>query len=500
VSSIDVRIDASLFESLPPLAWSARVRRGDEKLVLDHGAWVEVRSDAFFEGAWDGAFEEGRFGSASMLVGSGGRIEGADIVFSAASGLLDRIYVMARPEEVLVSNSLAFLLAAADDEPDADQPFYAGRLLEQALLGTRRSRRALPMRRGTVQVFEAANLRVTPDLVLRREERRSPAEPQTYEAYVDLVSGTIRAVLENAADPRRVRPFRPLATLSRGYDSTAIAALAARSGCTQAVTFDGSPGPPPNGSDNGKAIGVHLGMEVEEYNATGYRRRPGIPEAEFCVHPPGWDVVFASMEDKLPGRLLLTGWFGDESLTTEASGAPPDLRHQTIRGLSGTSLSEFRLRVGFLNFSPLFVAAPHVAAVHRISRGDAMRPWRLGGSYDRPIARRILEEAGVARELFGQQKMGGAYQGLMRAEHLGEAGRADFAAFCETNAPGPGVTRRARWARSFERRVRRAAVLAGHNPGHPLPQLARFSRRLEETLLFRWGVHSVRTRYALPRR
>jgi hypothetical protein len=33
-----------------------------------------------------------------------------------------------------------------------------------------------------------------------------------------------------------------------------------------------------------------------------------------------------------------------------------------------------------------------------------MRPWTLGGDYDRPIARRILEEAGVARSAFAERK------------------------------------------------------------------------------------------------
>jgi hypothetical protein len=35
-----------------------------------------------------------------------------------------------------------------------------------------------------------------------------------------------------------------------------------------------------------------------------------------------------------------------------------------------------------------------------------MDPWRLRNAYDRPIPRRIAEEAGVPREIFGQSKMG----------------------------------------------------------------------------------------------
>ena len=35
-----------------------------------------------------------------------------------------------------------------------------------------------------------------------------------------------------------------------------------------------------------------------------------------------------------------------------------------------------------------------------------MKPWQLGNKYDRPIPRRIVEEAGVSREMFGIAKHG----------------------------------------------------------------------------------------------
>ncbi|MBW2176817.1 MAG: hypothetical protein JRH03_07695, partial [Deltaproteobacteria bacterium] len=39
-----------------------------------------------------------------------------------------------------------------------------------------------------------------------------------------------------------------------------------------------------------------------------------------------------------------------------------------------------------------------------ISLSSEMEPWRLHNSYDRPIPRRIAEEAGVERHLFGIEK------------------------------------------------------------------------------------------------
>ena len=44
--------------------------------------------------------------------------------------------------------------------------------------------------------------------------------------------------------------------------------------------------------------------------------------------------------------------------------------------------------------------------VERISHLPEMRPYSVGGDYDRPIARRIIEEAGVPRGAFARSKKG----------------------------------------------------------------------------------------------
>lgn len=38
-----------------------------------------------------------------------------------------------------------------------------------------------------------------------------------------------------------------------------------------------------------------------------------------------------------------------------------------------------------------------------------MKDWRLGNLYDRPICRRIVEEKGVGREMFGLKKVGAGF-------------------------------------------------------------------------------------------
>jgi hypothetical protein len=50
------------------------------------------------------------------------------------------------------------------------------------------------------------------------------------------------------------------------------------------------------------------------------------------------------------------------------------------------------------------IAARRDAEIIAIGRTPEMTPFSIGGDYDRPICRRILEEAGVSRALFGQKK------------------------------------------------------------------------------------------------
>jgi hypothetical protein len=84
----------------------------------------------------------------------------------------------------------------------------------------------------------------------------------------------------------------------------------------------------------------------------------------------------------------------------------PDFQHP-INLTPGCALGEFRLRTGFLHFAPATIAAVHAPLIHGWNTAPEMQPWSIGGDYDKPIARRIAEEAGVPRHLFGQEKKGG---------------------------------------------------------------------------------------------
>lgn len=141
---------------------------------------------------------------------------------------------------------------------------------------------------------------------------------------------------------------------------------------------------------------------------------------------------------------------------------------------------EFRLRVGFSVFAPAWIGAAHKDAIHRITTATEMKPWSIDGKYDRPIPRRLGEEAGVPRHLFGQIKMQTFHSNLDHAGAMTEQGFEDFAAYCRqhqlaTLAPRQGL-----------------AALAANEP---LPDWW----RSPFLFTFHWGIERIRSRYSPDR-
>ncbi|MGF9765005.1 hypothetical protein AAII07_59160 [Microvirga sp. 0TCS3.31] len=98
--------------------------------------------------------------------------------------------------------------------------------------------------------------------------------------------------------------------------------------------------------------------------------------------------------------MFVTGFHGDK--VWNRNGKPNSV---IKRGdISGSSLGEFRIAKDFVHLPLPFVGAQHHSDLSRISKSDEMCAFSVGGDYDRPIPRRIAEEAGVPRKLFGQTK------------------------------------------------------------------------------------------------
>lgn len=492
--------------SLPRLAWCAELRASSPRVIVHHGPDVETWTNGFFEGAWDGPFSERGFDDAITMTGTGARVTDDGLVFVTPSNIIDRLYSLRRADRLWISNSFVFLLVSSGARPDPSYPYYWHDLVDHLRWGIAKDPKYLRTESGNpVRVHDWCNFLVRPDLSLTRIEKRQPASPTDFTSYVSLLEESMQAVFENATDPARKTGFRPLATVSRGYDSTAISVLAARLGCREAIALIDDAIDSPGRNDDGLELAARLGMKATPYSLVAFQKLPGLPEAEFCVYPDGSDAVMAAARDQLAGSLLLIGRHGDVVWSMDERKAAPQLMEPGLEVVTGATMNEFRLDTGFQQLVVPYIGATHCRTLNRISHSPELAAWSVGGDYDRPIPRRIAEEAGIPRAAFGQVKMATAHFDLRDPRRLSPASAASYATYCARHARPMSMSRRLaftllRQLYRLEVRLRLAAMAFGL--GRFLPRLHWVPGRYRPwdpfaSHLLQWGFEHVRGRYAL---
>ncbi|HYG79461.1 MAG TPA: hypothetical protein VD861_03695 [Pyrinomonadaceae bacterium] len=398
-----MRFEFRQIETLPRLAWCARLTKSQQAVVVRHGAWVETREHFFFEGAWNGTFPEGELNGATVCLGSGAALTDAGALFSAPTHMLERLHTIRVGGELVVSNSLAFALAEADDSYDLDYKFYHFDLMSN-MKGLRKYKDRVRTRKGNVvRLHYHCDLLIQPDLGIRKLPKKIPPPFNSFDDYVGFLKTVTEGVQRNAGAPERKISYQPLATISSGYDSPACALFAKGVGCREAVTFVKARPGYESDDDSGEAIAEILGLKVIKFEREAYLGLPSFPEAEFLACGAGGEeVVFAPVENVLPGKLFFTGYLGDAVWNRNSRSVNREL---LMLYPGGSSFGEFRLRVGFIHFPLPAIGYINHPSIYAISNAPEMDAWVIGNDYDRSIPRRLLEERGVPRHLFGQHKM-----------------------------------------------------------------------------------------------
>ena len=111
----------------------------------------------------------------------------------------------------------------------------------------------------------------------------------------------------------------------------------------------------------------------------------------------GDDFPFAPFGPHLRNTILFTGYGGERVWGLEG---PVQRNNRVEDDPAGASLAEFRVRCGFVHLPVAWIAFEAQPELRAICTSDEMRPWHTGTDYERPIARRIIEERGVPRGRF----------------------------------------------------------------------------------------------------
>jgi hypothetical protein len=460
----------------PPLAWVAKC--SDTEVVLAHGSRVETAEDWFAEAVWPGAFEEGRFDQTDLVFGSGGRVSRGTVTFVSSGSTVDRLVSIQVGKHVYVSNSLVALCTTLNlsVDPLSDEYYSSFRSIQN---GLQKYKYLLQTSQGPLRLTYFHNLHWDGHSLNVIEKPFGDRTFDTFEEYKTFLEASLSAISLNMRDPLRRWSYRPLGTLSTGYDSTTIAVLARAMGNTQVLTFQqGREGL----SDSGETIAARLGLSSIVLDRTAWRQEAFSEVPFLAANAYGEETHFVAARSYLQGRVLLTGHHGDTVWGT----GDYDLTANIVRhgAPSGLALTEWRLWVGFIHCTVPFFGVRNIEHIHRVSIGDEMKPWSVGGDYDRPICRRIVEEAGVERGLFGQKKNATAVvlwnpkEGFLPEESL-----QDYTRWLRSHVPG--------WSIIPLKWKTHAYSLMSRLPGG-----WRFSRNPEYFFkLFPWALEQAKRRY-----
>ncbi len=474
----------------PGLAWIARVEPRNARVIVEHGARVETSDRWFCEAVWNGDFAAGDFDLTDQVFGSGGRIREDGITFVSAGSTVDRLVWAEQDGATFISNSLACLmqrLGAMLDPTFARYQQFFGTILR----GIDDYQPELQTSRGTIHLCYYRNLWWDGSRLSERDKTETASGFDCFEAYHDYLAGALAGIGKNLADPKRKNPFKYLGTISSGYDSACIATMARAGGLNEVISMSHCK---TGASDSGEATAKALGLKLTLVNRDGWRDFD-LPEAAFISSDAkGEDVYFRGAAEMLSGRVLLTGFQGGKlwEKGTKLAG-----RSICRSDRSGLSLTEYRLRAGFIHCPVPFMGARHVDDIVNISNCEAMKPWDFNGAYSKPIPRRIIEEAGVPRTAFGMEKKAASVVFHSARNLLSISTRIDFDLWLREHAGEfwknrqiPPLAREALIS-PWQWLARHGWAI--HDRTKWLPALRKFSRRVAE-----WGEKERLSWYLFP--
>lgn len=392
---------------LPKLAWCSVIQKNSNMVNVYHGANIEGNKDFFVEGSWNGQYEEGKFDESSFFMGSGAKLNNKDdVLFSTATHTQERLYTITEKNKVFVGNSLPFILYMSNNKLKIDY-FEYERDLNSILGGVYDYKKTIPLENNELTLYYYYNFSVSKNLEITTYEKPEIRPFESFNDYYTSLKTDLKLFIENANSDRRKVNYGLATTISTGYDAAASAVLAKELGCELALTFDA---PEKYAIDSGEEIAKKMGYNnVISKNANTYLENEKYLEAEFVSSGEiGSGIVFAAFEREFENRIVFFGERGD-NIWNKNSKEMNNYFKFSEEVFAGTSMIENRLKIGYIYLPLPLYHAQNWISIHDISNSKEMEQYSVGGNYDRPIPRKIVEEKGIDRLDFGQEKKGAGF-------------------------------------------------------------------------------------------
>lgn len=432
IKKIDVQsVEVDVKPEIPCLSWLGELQNDEWHFIC--GNKVEFNDSNIIEGAWDGNFDEWNFKNSEFVFGSGVSIANGELRFIPPRHCAESLYVIHKKKEskLYVSNSICFLIEKANIDIGSSDFNSIKNGLENSIESATKEGCdfANPVISETENIvfyrMTYYNFSVNSDFSIRQHFLPTKKYFETFTQYREFLISKTRAICENANSLSRKNAFSPITSISRGYDSPAAAVVASELGYLDAITIGVEVW---NMDDCGETIGNKLGMntevvshvmadEIADLNVDFDKEIKNISLEFIATAGAGDDVTFYPFREYLDQKIFLSGVYGDFVWEKDAPLTPGLPK----RGIFGKSITEFRLNTGYFHLPIPALGARFSAPLMSLSNSREMQSFSVGGSYDRPIPRRLIEEAGIPREEFGVEKCATAPHILNRKELFDEA-------------------------------------------------------------------------------
>jgi hypothetical protein len=355
--------------------------------------------------------------------------------------------------------------------------------------GLEHYQRSIPVSKGTLNLQYFHNLEWDGTRFLEVQKPSSTDGFHSFEDYSRFLADNADKLGENAVSSGRQYPVKTLTTVSQGYDSLVGAVLAKQHmACDRSVTIKESSSIW-RGSDSGFNIAKIIEIQCTEYSRKV--RNPSQEDSFWAVGGKAMELNWAQFDYPEPLCLFVTGVHGDKVWDRKGHDTTKPFARPSI---SGMGLCEYRLIKGIFHCPVPYLGLRYLLDIRRISQSDEMRPWRVGGAYDRPIARRIIEGEGVPRTMFGLRKMNTQVAPYLLWPYGVDAQKSAFHYAKKRGVPAPAPTSVRIWRpmAQLERLIFKNIIkrLGFKERKWPWSQLA------EKNILFQWGNEHLKSELA----
>lgn len=475
----------------PKLAWVASFKASGPDVDIYHGTHVETGDSWACEAVWDAEFDEAGFDLTDLVFGTGVRLREGMVVFVSAGTMMDRLWHCQSHNQFHVSNSLPCLLAQAGVSLKDDYFSYTSDIRTQCL-GLNKYQRTIPAEPCDLHITYLNNLVFDGQNIVEESKPDLSPDFSSYADYYEFLVDTAKRLRINMESCSRRFNISPLASVSKGYDSCAAALVARHAGCEDAVTITNASSLIPR-SDSGKEIADQLGLTCHEYRHVSRDYREEEEIWSVAGEPAGLNLSIFNYSEPL--CLFFTGYRGDTTWCMR-----PLLRNgrqEPFAGhdVAGLGLCEIRLVRGLFHCVVPFWGSSKAEQLNNISNSPGMAPWRVGGDYDRPIPRRMLEDAGVSRDSFGIRK-NATFAARAFFWPFGQASMASFREYLQRRglcAPGRGTIW---WLRKFAGFDQLVSVNLSHVTGRRFHGLRPYINLQGQKLLFQWANDTLKKRHS----